>query len=73
MVKMADEGGPFVQMRVDENRVEIVILKGAVTDIDIGTSGDEDENGTAEQVEEPEAIHRCGYTASDLNGIEGDL
>ena len=57
MIEMADECIPSVEMRIDENREQVVILKSAVKGTSVGGHGDRDEKGRQEQGTSREAIH----------------
>lgn len=57
MIEMADKRLPPVEMGVNENCIEVVILKGAAKGTDVCSHGDHDEKGTQEQGTSREAVH----------------
>ena len=57
MIQMADKRLPVSKMRVDENRVEIIILKGATKGTGKGRSGHRNKKDTQEDGPTNEAIH----------------
>lgn len=57
MIEMAHEGLPALQMRILENRGDIVELEVTVDHTGIGGQGDRGDKGTEEQVANGETIH----------------
>ena len=57
VIEMADKRLPSGEMGVDENREEVVILKGAVKGTGVSSHGKRDENGGDEPGANHEAIH----------------
>lgn len=57
VIKVTDKRVPPVEMRVYENRIEVVVLKGAAKGTGISSRGKRDENGIDEQGSNREAIH----------------
>jgi hypothetical protein len=57
VIEMTDKRLPPIEMRVDENRGEVVILEVAVNGTGVSSHGDRDEKDTQEQGTSREAIH----------------
>jgi hypothetical protein len=57
VIEMTDKSLPPIEMRVDENRGEVVILEVAVNGTGVSSHGDRDEKDTQERGTSREAIH----------------
>ena len=57
VIEMANERFPAIKVRVDENRIKVVVLKGTAKRTGVGSRGNRDESATDEQGAHREAIH----------------
>lgn len=57
MIEMAEKRVPSGEMGVNENRIEVVILKGTAKRTGVSGHSNHDENGTDERGAHREAIH----------------
>jgi hypothetical protein len=48
MIEMADKCGPSIKMGIDEDRIEVIVLKGPLEGTDVGGRGGRDEKDRAE-------------------------